>query len=240
MQNFFNQQFSCDPSDNSCASSLSVDDIVGASNTLFSQAIFLNPAAGIGEPIRPVHDGQLITTTLTTSSPFPQVSKPILVTNVVNEAGPTIYQMFSSPVSSQDSVQILYGLLGTSRTDTILAAQRYATQDSGDVRPGLEKLGTDYLWKCPSWTFSRTWASSGGPAYVGMYVIGATYPTNVAFPFCTTNGTVCHQDDIQIVVSLEQPSTVFTKLNDPITTVWNREQPEYPTDTADSGNASTI
>lgn len=162
----------------------------------------LDPAAGLGEPMRPVHDGQLIANTLTTSSPFPQVSKPILVTTVVNEAGPTIYQMFSSPVSSQDSTQITYGLLGSSRANTILGSQRYVAQTSGDVRPILEKLGTDYLWRCPSWTLSRTWASSGGPAYVGMYVIGATYPTNAGIPFCTSNGSVCHQDDIQIVVSL--------------------------------------
>lgn len=202
MQNFFNQQFSCNPSDNSCASSLSVDDILNASNTLYSQAISLNPAAGQGEPIRPVHDGQLITNTLTTSSSFPHVSKPILVSTVVNEAGPTIYELFSSPVPAQASMQIISGLLGTSRADTILASQRYAVQASGDVRPSLEKLGTDYMWKCASWTFSRTWASNGGPTYVGMYVVGATYPTNAVLPFCTSNGSVCHQDDIQIVVSL--------------------------------------
>lgn len=201
MQNFFNGQFPCNPSDDGCASSLSVDDILQATNTLFFQAMFLNPAAGQGEPIRPVHDGKLITNTLTTSSPFPHVSKPILVTTVLNEAGPTIYEMFSSPVPPPDSVQIIYGLLGSPRADTILASQRYATQTTGDARPSLEKLGTDYLWKCASWTFSRSWASNGGNTYVGLYVIGATYPTNAGFPFCTTNGSVCHQDDIQIVVS---------------------------------------
>lgn len=201
MQNFFNQQLPCNPSNSGCASSLSVDDILQASDTLYSQAIFLNPAAGQGEPMRPVHDGQLITNTLTTSSSFPQVSKPILVTTVVNEAGPTIYNMFTSPVPAQESVQIIYGLLGSPRANTVLDSQRYTTQVSGDARPSLEKLGTDYMWKCSSWTFSRTWASNGGPAYVGMYVVGATYPTNAGIPFCTSNGSVCHEDDIQIVVS---------------------------------------
>ena len=205
MQNFFNQQFSCNPSDDSCASSLSVNDILDASNKLYSQAIFLDPATGQGEPIRPVHDGQLITNTLSTSSPFPPVSKPILVSTVVDEAGPTIYNMFGSPVSGQDSVQIIEGLLGSSRADTLLSSQRYTSQAPGtaiDVRPELVTLGTDYLWKCPSWTFSRAWASNGGPVYVGMYVVGATYPANSGIPFCTSNGAVCHQDDIQIVVSL--------------------------------------
>jgi len=213
MQSFFNQQFSCNPSDDSCASSLSTNDILQASNTLFSQAMSLNPATGQGEPIRPVHDGQLITSTLTTSSPFPQVSKSILVTTVVNEAGPTLYGMFSSPVSSQDSVQIIYGLLGSPRADTVLASQLYTAQTPGDARPILEKLGTDYLWKCSSWTFSRTWASSGGPTYVGMYVVGATYPTNGGIPFCTSNGSVCHQDDIQIVFgTASNPNTQQAQL----------------------------
>lgn len=205
MQNFFNTQFSCNPSNNGCASSLSVNDIVSASDTLYSQAMFLDPAAGQGEPIRPVRDGQLISYTLTTSSPFPQVSKPILVTTVANEAGPSIYSWLNSPVSEQDYLQAVSLTLGSSRADTVLGSQRYTVQNSGGVvdgRPSLERMGTDYLWKCSSWTFSRTWASKGGPAYVGMYVLGATYPTNGGIPFCTSNGSVCHQDDIQIVVSL--------------------------------------
>ena len=167
--------------------------------------MFLDPAAGQGEPIRPLRDGQLISYTLTTSSPFPQVSKPILVTTVINEAGPTIYGWFTSPVSEQDYLQNVQFTLGSSRADTVLGSQRYTVRTLGgafDARPSLEKMGTDYLWKCSSWTFSRTWASKGGPAYVGMYVLGATYPTNSGTPFCTNDGSVCHQDDIPIVVSL--------------------------------------
>jgi len=205
MQNFFNQQFSCNPSTDSCASSLSVNDILSASSTLYSQAIFLDQAAGQGEPIRPLRDGQLISYTLTTSTPFPQVSKPILVTTVANEAGSSIYGGFSSPMSESDYLQFVNWSLGTSRAGTVLASQRYTVQTLAgvtDARPSLERMGTDSLWKCSSWTFSRTWASKGGPAYVGMYVLGATYPTNAGIPFCTSNGSVCHQDDIQIVVSL--------------------------------------
>lgn len=215
MQNFFNQQFSCNPSDDGCASSLSVSDILQASDTLYSQAIGLNPAAGQGEPIRPVHDGQLITSTFTGNS-FPRVSKPILVTTVLNEAASTIYTMFSSPVPEQATAQIVAGILGTSRASTILGSQRYAADASGgadDVRPSLEQLGTDYLWKCPSWTFSRAFASSGGPTYVGMYVVGATYSDNAGIPYCTTNGIVCHQDDIQIVFgTVSNPNTQQTQL----------------------------
>jgi len=226
MQNFFNKQFSCNPSDSGCASSLSVSDILKASDTLYSQAMFLDPAAGQGEPIRPLRDGQLISYTLTTSSPFPQVSKPILVTTVANEAGPTVYGGFTSPLPEQDYLQIVYGTLGTSRADTILSSQRYGVQTYGgvtDARPSFEKMGTDYLWKCSSWTFSRTWASKGGPAYVGMYVLGATHPANGGIPFCTSNGSVCHQDDIPIVVGFLDSAAIFAQFSDAITLVWNRE-----------------
>jgi hypothetical protein len=205
MQNFFNQQFSCNPSDDSCASSLSVNDILTASNTLYSQAMSLDSAAGQGEPIRPLRDGQLISHTLTTSSPFPEVSKPVLVTTVANEAGPSIYGWYGSPVSEQDYLDNVHWTLGNPRADTVLTSRYYTVQTLRgvvDARPSLEKMGTDYLWKCSSWTFSRTWASKGGPAYVGMYVLGATYPTNGGISFCTTDGSVCHQDDIPIVVSL--------------------------------------
>lgn len=216
MQSFFNGQFSCNPSDEACACSLAVNDILQASNTLFSQALSLDPAAGQGEPMRPVHDGQLITTTLSSSSPFPQVSKPILVTTVVNEAGPTIYETFTSPVSEQVFTLALEATFGSSRADTIISSQRYQVLTSGgvvDERPQLEKLGTDYLWKCSSWTFSRTWASQGGPAYVGMYVVGATYPDNVGIPFCTSNGAVCHEDDIEIVFgTVNNPNTQQSQL----------------------------
>lgn len=205
MQKFFNGRFSCDPSDNSCASSLSVDDILQASSALYSQAVSLDPAAGQGEPIRPVHDGNLITTTLTSSSPFPPVSKPIMVTTVRNEAGSAVYTAFDFPVSQQLYQQYVTASLGTSRADTLLASERYTVQTRGgvcDARPTIEKIGTDYMWKCPSWTFSRTWASKGGLVFVGMYALGATYPANSEIPFCTSDGAVCHQDDIQIVVSL--------------------------------------
>ena len=205
MQKYFNGQFSCDLSNSSCASSLSVDDIVQASGALYSQAMYLDPAAGQGEPIRPVHDGQLITTTLTDNSPFPSVSKPILVTTVQDEAAPLIYTLFDSAVSEQLYQQSVTAYLGTSRANTLFSSERYTVQTRGgvcDARPTLEKMGTDYMWKCACWTFASTWASKGGPAYVGLYDVGSTYPSNSGIPFCTTDGAVCHQDDIQIVVSL--------------------------------------
>jgi hypothetical protein len=72
---------------------------------------------------------------------------------------------------------------------------------SVDGRVQLQQLGTDYLWKCSGWSFARSWVQHGGSAYVGEYQVGASYPGNDEVSFCTEPGKVCHQDDIQIVVS---------------------------------------
>ncbi|KAH9928110.1 uncharacterized protein B0H18DRAFT_1118131 [Fomitopsis serialis] len=48
-------------------------------------------------------------------------------------------------------------------------------------------------------TFARSWASSGGTAYVGMYTVGASYPSNSDVSKCTDSGSICHQDDIEII-----------------------------------------
>jgi hypothetical protein len=70
-----------------------------------------------------------------------------------------------------------------------------------DARVQLQELGTDYLWRCSAWTFARNWVQNGGTAYVGKYLVGATYPGNGEVPYCIQPGIVCHQDDIEIVVS---------------------------------------
>ena len=91
-----------------------------------------------------------------------------------------------------------------------------------DARIQLQELGTDYLWRCSAWTFARNWVQNGGTAYVGKYLIGATYPSNQEVPYCTQPGIVCHQDDIEIVVR-----THVTLCNFPSSTnqfsllVWN-------------------
>lgn len=69
-----------------------------------------------------------------------------------------------------------------------------------DARVQLEKLGTDEVWRCATWTFARSWTQHGGRAFVAQYTVGATYPDNTAIPFCSGAGVVCHEDDIEIVV----------------------------------------
>lgn len=163
---------------------------------------------GAGERIRIVKDGSLITTTLDSTTPFPAVSKPVLITNVKNEAATSIFGGVPA-ITASDYEGLVELTFGTSATDAILANANYAVAPatngtsnvSTDQRPLLEKLGTDQIWRCPTWTFARNWVGNGGRAYVGMYTLGASYPGNTDMTsFCAQSSVVCHQDDIEIVV----------------------------------------
>ena len=155
--------------------------------------------------MRPVHDGVLITSTLDSSSPFPQVSKPIILSTVENEAGPAIYGSFPSPISASTYEEIVESSFGEACATNLLAYPDYQVPNVTDGQPTdariqLEQMGTDEIWRCPTWTFARSWTQNGGSAFVAHYTVGATYPDNEEVPYCTEAGVVCHEDDIEIVV----------------------------------------
>ncbi|KAH9950203.1 alpha/beta-hydrolase [Amylocystis lapponica] len=203
--NYFNSQISCGSSDSTCLASLSVDDILNAQQNLTNNAASLDPAAGSAEPIRPVRDNELIMNPLDLTAPFPTMSKPILVTTVLDEAALTIYSIFSDPIGQSTYDAVVSETFGQPRTQRLLSNTLYTappTPNDGavqDARPQLQVLGTDQVWRCATWTFARNWAQSGGSAYVGVYTLGATYPGNSDVAYCTQAGVVCHQDDIEIV-----------------------------------------
>jgi len=204
MQNFFNSQFSCATGDTACLNGLDLSSIITAQMATYTTAVTLDPAAGRNEPFRPVLDGTFITTPLDLSGPFPAQNKRLLITTVAQESGLAIYGAFPQPLPESALQPILLATFGTSRTDEVLANPLYtpviAPDGSSDVRTQLQLIGTDYLWRCSSWSFARNWVQKGGTAFVGEYVVGSTYPGNEVIPYCTQPGITCHQDDIEIVV----------------------------------------
>lgn len=201
----FKTQVGC--SDQACQNGLSLSTILTAQASVFRGAPGIAPAAGNAQPIRPVLDGSFITTPLDLSDSFPAVNKPIMVTSVEHEATFAIYDTFRSPVPEQYFPNICQATFGTDRTNLVLSSPYYIPSPGSivdgqvDARFQLQVLGTDYLWKCSGWTFARSWVQAGGPAFVGQYVVGATYPGNEVVSRCTQDDIICHQDDIQIVVS---------------------------------------
>ncbi|TFY71877.1 hypothetical protein EVG20_g1138 [Dentipellis fragilis] len=218
LQNYFNSQINCSASDSTCINNLSLEAILDATNQTFLNGFTVDAAATQSEPMRPVHDGSLITSTLDSTTPFPKVSKPVLISTVLNEAGLTIYGNFGSPMDSSFYDQVVGGTFGDPRTEIILSTKQYtipqlADGKAADARVQLEALGTDSVWKCATWTFARNWAGNGGNAFVGLYVVGATYPGNEQVPFCTQAGSVCHQDDIEIVFgTVDSPNSAQSSL----------------------------
>lgn len=208
LQADFNIQAGCNSGDTACFNNLSVDAILAAQDNVSNDVTNngVAPAAAGSEPIRPVQDGSLITSPLDlTASPFPRQSKPILLTNVKDEATLDIYGEFDFNVDADTYDEVVSLTFGEPRTDRILNTTIYAVpadeldDANADLRPSLNVLGTDQIWRCATYAFSRLWVNSGAKAYVGQFVVGATYPGNEQVPQCLTAGTVCHQDDIEIV-----------------------------------------
>lgn len=198
-------QLPCAATDSSCLQGMSTSDVLNLSIEVFGAANSLDAATGQFMPMRPVMDGQLLTSPLDATAPFPSQSKSIIVSNVQNEAGPSIYSSFTSPLSVSDFDSVVLATFGSSRSASLLASAYYTVPNvtgnsstTVDARVQLEAMGTDQIWRCPAWTFSRLWAAAGGTVYVGKYALGATYPDNSAIAFCTQGG-VCHEDDIEIV-----------------------------------------
>lgn len=183
---------------------MSLEEILTAQSNLYDNAIDLDPSATQDEPIRPVHDGTFITSTLDSSTPFPKVSKPILLSTVLNEAAVTIYGSITEPLPASAYKSTVEDAFGQSGAQTILNFPTYevpvVADGDPDARVQLQVLGTDQVWRCATWTFARNWANNGGAAFVGLYTVGASYPGNSEVPICTEPGVVCHQDDIEIVV----------------------------------------
>jgi hypothetical protein len=206
LQQSFNEQINCVATDKLCLYSLPLRTVLSASDALFNNAMNIDPSATGEEPMRPVHDGVLITSTLDSSSPFPQVSKPIILSTVENEAGPTIYgSMFPSPISASTYEAVVQSSYGEPCASDLLAYPGYQVPNVTDGQPAdariqLEQIGTDQIWRCPTWTFARSWTQNGGSAFVAHYTLGATYPDNKDVPYCSGAGVVCHEDDIEIVV----------------------------------------
>ena len=205
LQDYFNEQVNCSGLDMSLAYSLPLSAVLSASDMLFDNAVNIDTAATQDEPMRPVHDGVLITSTLDSTTPFPKVSKPIILSTVLNEAGPAIYSAFTDPMSTSFYKEVVDASFEESEAGNLLASPYYQVPvpsdgNAADARVQLEMMGSDQVWRCATWTFARSWTQYGGTAYVAQYTVGATYPDNQDIPYCTEQGVVCHEDDIEIVV----------------------------------------
>ncbi|KAF8315220.1 alpha/beta-hydrolase [Clavulina sp. PMI_390] len=186
-------------------SSCSLAQILSSQADLYNNAASIAPAAGASESLRPSVDGSFITTSLTGSS-FSSTLKPLLITNVKDEAAPTIAYNFPYGTPSAYYEPALDATFGDNRTEVLIASPFYGptalaaqTPTADQTRSELTLLGTDATWRCPTWSWARSWAGKGGNVWAGRWMVGATYPSNTGYDLCTESGAVCHQDDIYLV-----------------------------------------
>ncbi|KAI0273462.1 alpha beta-hydrolase [Gloeopeniophorella convolvens] len=217
LQDFFNQQINCSATDNACINALSLGTVLYASDALYNNGFNVDPSATQEQPMRPVRDGSLITTSLDSTTPFPHVSKPIIVSTVLNEAGPAIYGQFDSPMTASFFQEVVDGTFEEPRASNLLDSPDYqvptlADGQEADARVQLQQMGTDQIFRCATWTFARNWAQNGGTAFVSQYTVGATYPDNQGLDYCTEPGVVCHEDDIMIFGTVTNPSSAQSSL----------------------------
>lgn len=205
----------CSTTNASCQTALSLASIMSAQNDFLPGVASLDAAASGPLALRPVIDNQLITSTLTTT--FPSSLKPLLITNVKDEAGPTIFG--SIPQLPNDLFpDVLRSVIPDSRADSILNSKFYALKNSDDaLRNTLMQVVTDLAFRCADWGLAREWSSRGGSAFLGTFLAGATHPANDGIPFCTSTDAVCHQDDIPIVFgTARSPSAAQKQLIDDV------------------------
>jgi carboxylesterase type B len=196
-----------------------ISSLLATQDNIEDTATTIDPAAGFAEPIRPVLDGTLIQYSLTTT--FPPTNKNLLLTTTKDEAGPAMYMALTDPLPSAYFDYIGGELYGPARTVQIESFYHVIEEDTDDIRPELVVIGTDAVWRCPNYAFAHNWASRGGNVWVAEYTVGATYPSNAEISFCTTNGAVCHQDDIPIVFgTTTSPTAAQTALTAQVQARW--------------------
>lgn len=228
LQSSFYGSLSCSSTATSCLTALSVSSLLSAQSTLLNNAATISPAAGAAEPLRPTVDGSFITTSLTGNS-FPSTLKPLILTTVKDDAAPTIAYNFPANFPASYYEPAIDASYGDSRTAAIVASQWYSpnmmsamSPANDQVRAELNLLGTDSNWRCPTWSFARSYVAKGGSVHVGKFVQGATYAGNDQYDMCLEPGTVCHEDDIYITFgTTPSPTTVQTSLTKEIQARWS-------------------
>ncbi|KIJ44282.1 hypothetical protein M422DRAFT_47374 [Sphaerobolus stellatus SS14] len=196
-----------------CAQTMDLNDLLNHQNNLVGNATGLGPEFYMAQPIRPSPDSTFLTSRFTSSSSFPSSSslKPIVVTTVKDEAMPTINFFFDSPADPSNFIPFISLTLGPVRTATVASSSFYPVNDT-DARTTLNVLGTDEIWRCSAYKLVRDWAThtSSSIQYSAVITQGITFPDNEAFPECLVPGTVCHEDDIQVVFGTGSTTSPLT------------------------------
>jgi carboxylesterase type B len=119
---------------------------------------------------------------------------------VLNEATPTIFEISPVPLPDAEYEAIMVYFVGLQRATTICAAPEFAlnSSDPDTVRNTLSNVGTKFFFTCANQANALTYSNKAN-VYLYELTLGCTNPDNEDDPMCTSNGEVCHEDDLSLV-----------------------------------------
>ena len=236
-------------SDLTCLRSMSAQDVLSASTAAVQAAQAIDAAVAVSEVWRPFA-GSL------TGAPFetnPETSssagKPIIFTNVENEAGSVIGSMLMpTPVGASSAQliaypvdmtreQLLEQMFNGGRAALLASAAAYGMSANvslytppGPVQPfanstdglrrNLETILTQGMFTCATWSNAQRYAANpASSVYVALFEKGLTYPSNNGNDYCD-QGRVCHEDDILLLFT--DPNTINPDIGRVVTEVQAR------------------
>jgi carboxylesterase type B len=188
--------------DVACLRAASVEDVLGATRDLYFSTPGDNPAVVSGEPWRPVY-GAYVTGEL--QDTVDTGGKSVLMTNVVNEGGPSLAGATNNQnVPAEQFDAYAAGLIGETRVggnEGVLNAtvEAYAPPPNSTAEVATEELEaiiTDGTWRCGTQMLARDLVAKGGanvPVYLAQFVVGIQYPSNKPWDYCNAQGRVVSQ-----------------------------------------------
>lgn len=217
-----------------CAQGLSVSQLVAATDQVNNVAPFLNPAVPI-PPLAPTIDGTWVAgdwSALVASGTLP-VTVPVIMGmfpsqlysptgTVANEATPQIFDISSVPLPDADFEYIISEFIGPARASAICACTQFQLNpsDPDTVRNTLSAVGTMLFWTCANQANAIAYANQAN-VYLYELLLGCTNPANANDPMCTSNGEVCHEDDLGMVFgTCTSPTYHQTALSNEIMARW--------------------
>ncbi|UJR12357.1 hypothetical protein I4U23_016534 [Adineta vaga] len=180
------EQLHCSPNDFTCFRSRSTDEIITAQNEVNQKLTSLNILL-LFEPWLPVIDndivhGTLISTIRNISFPL----KPLIIGSLTDECYYMIYGALKKNITVSEYIGMAIGLFGEKALKIL---EHYPPLTSGDQRPNIARIATEWIFTCSTRVFARK---------------AATYSYVFGYPYNKVNSLncpdhACHADELPYI-----------------------------------------
>ena len=198
-----------------CMRELSVNDILKAEYTLFSNPLqMVQLGVNYAYPLGPNIDNDIIPMDYALAlEDFGTMQNPvdIIIGTVLDEAGPTVSALLPTEVPGAYFYSVIAQFYGQAFADAIQESGSFAqlvASNSPDCRPAIEQLTTEYQFQCPSQYNSLNIVDHRlATVYMYQFVEGIEYISNEGYSFCGGD-YVCHEDDLYVTFGTYDPSSI--------------------------------